>query len=93
MWQNLNGVSLTKTVRLSNKGQIIVPKNIRVSRAWRTGTEFTVQETRDGILLRPASRFPRTDLADVAGCLRFAHKIENGCTDACRHRSKRKTTS
>ena len=31
--------------------------------------EFTVEETGDGILLRPADRFPVTDLKDVAGSL------------------------
>ena len=59
-----------QTTRLSTKGQIILPKGIRVSRAWGPGTEFTVEETGDGILLRPAARFPDTDLEEVAGCLR-----------------------
>jgi AbrB family looped-hinge helix DNA binding protein len=58
------------TTRLSTKGQVILPKSIRVSRAWGPGTEFTVEEAGDGILLRPASRFPATDLQEVAGCLR-----------------------
>ena len=58
------------TTRLSTKGQIILPKNIRSSRAWGPGTEFAVEETGDGILLRPVGRFPQTDLDDVAGCLR-----------------------
>ena len=47
-----------------------VRKNIRASRAWRPGTEFTIEETSDGVLLRPAGRFPGTDLDQVAGCLR-----------------------
>jgi AbrB family looped-hinge helix DNA binding protein len=59
-----------ETTRLSTKGQIILPKNIRVSRAWGPGTEFTVEETGEGILLRPAARFPAADLGEVAGCLR-----------------------
>lgn len=59
-----------ETTRLSTKGQIVVPKNIRSSRAWGPGTEFTVVETEDGILLRPAVRFPATNLHDIAGCLR-----------------------
>ncbi len=58
-----------ETTRLSTKGQIVVPKNIRSSRLWGPGTEFTVEETRDGILLRAAGRFPTTDLEEVAGCL------------------------
>ena len=58
------------TTRLSTKGQIILPKDVRTSRSWGPGTEFTVEETGDGILLRPAGRFPAADLDDVAGCLR-----------------------
>ena len=59
-----------ETTRLSTKGQIVLPKDIRTSRAWGPGTEFTVEETGDGILLRPADRFPATSLDEVAGCLR-----------------------
>jgi AbrB family looped-hinge helix DNA binding protein len=62
------------TTRLSTKGQIILPKNIRDSRAWAPGTEFTVEESGDGILLRPAGQFPEVDLDQVAGCLRSGHK-------------------
>ena len=60
--------------RLSTKGQIILPKTIRTSRAWVPGTEFTVEETGDGVLLRPAGRFPETSLDQVAGCLRPQRK-------------------
>jgi AbrB family looped-hinge helix DNA binding protein len=59
-----------ETTRLSTKGQIVLPKAIRTSRAWGPGTEFTVEATRDGILLRPASRSPETELDQVFGCLR-----------------------
>jgi AbrB family looped-hinge helix DNA binding protein len=63
-----------ETTRLSTKGQIILPKNIRTSRAWGPGTEFTIEERGDGILLRPAGRFPEADLDEVAGCLRSKRK-------------------
>lgn len=58
-----------ETTRLSTKGQVILPKSIRISRAWTPGTEFCVEETSDGVLLRPASRFSKTKIEDVAGCL------------------------
>jgi AbrB family looped-hinge helix DNA binding protein len=63
-----------QTTRLSTKGQIILPKGIRVSRAWGPGTEFTVEETGEGILLRPAVHFADTNLEEVAGCLRSKRK-------------------
>lgn len=58
-----------QTTRLSTKGQIILPKSIRASRSWGPGTEFTIEEISDGILLRPAARFPPAELKDVAGSL------------------------
>ncbi|MGA3028163.1 MAG: AbrB/MazE/SpoVT family DNA-binding domain-containing protein [Bryobacteraceae bacterium] len=65
-----------ETTRLSTRGQIVLPRNIRVSRAWGPGTEFTVEETGDGILLRPSARFPEADLEEVAGCLRSRRKAK-----------------
>lgn len=59
-----------ETTRLSTKGQVVLPKSIRESRRWAAGTEFTVEETPEGILLRPARRLPRTTLDQVVGCLR-----------------------
>ena len=60
--------------RLSTKGQIVLPKAICVSHAWGPGSEFTVEETADGVLLRPAPSIPATDLSEVAGCLRSGRK-------------------
>jgi AbrB family looped-hinge helix DNA binding protein len=59
-----------ETTRLSTKGQIILPKGMRDSRAWGPGMEFTVEEAGDGVLLRPTARFAATALNEVAGCLR-----------------------
>ncbi len=63
-----------ETTRLSTKGQIVLPKNLRLSRDWPPGTEFTVEESGDGVLLRPTPRLPATDLTAVAGCLRAKRK-------------------
>jgi AbrB family looped-hinge helix DNA binding protein len=62
--------------RLSTKGQVILPKRIRASHAWAPGTEFTVEETDGGILLRPAARFKNTELHEVAGCLGTKRKAQ-----------------
>jgi AbrB family looped-hinge helix DNA binding protein len=68
--------------RLSSKGQIILPKSIRDSQAWKPGTEFTVEPTDSGVLLRPVAKFPRTEIDEVAGCLRSKHK--SGSSDQIR---------
>jgi AbrB family looped-hinge helix DNA binding protein len=65
------------TTRLSTKGQLILPKEIRTSRAWGPGTEFTIEETKDGILLRPSGRFPATRLDEVVGCLRSKERAKS----------------
>jgi AbrB family looped-hinge helix DNA binding protein len=56
---------------VSTKGQVILPKAIRDHRKWRAGTKLTVEETRDGVLLRAVPVFPRTELKDVAGMLAY----------------------
>jgi AbrB family looped-hinge helix DNA binding protein len=65
-----------ETTRLSTKGQIVLPMAVRVSRSWGPGTEFIVEPTDDGILLRPARRFPASDLDEVAGCLRYGGRAK-----------------
>lgn len=60
-----------KTIRLSSKGQIIIPKSIRQTYRWTVGQEFTVEDIGDGVLLRPKAPFPRTTVADAAGCLKY----------------------
>ncbi len=63
-----------ETTRLSTKGQIILPKAIRESHSWGPGTEFTVEETDRGILLRPVKPFPRTTIDEVVGFLKWNGK-------------------
>ncbi|MCG3197276.1 MAG: hypothetical protein GHCLOJNM_01761 [bacterium] len=57
-----------ETTRLSSKGQIIIPKAIRVSHGWGPGVEFLVEEHSGGVLLRPTQPFPATTLREVIGC-------------------------
>jgi AbrB family looped-hinge helix DNA binding protein len=63
-----------ETTRLSTKGQVILPKSVRDSRAWLPGTRFAVEETPEGVLLRPLRRFRETRLEDVIGCLKYTGK-------------------
>ncbi len=63
-----------ETTKLSTKGQVILPKSIRDAKKWTPGMEFEVEETREGVLLRPKSRFPRTRIEDVAGMLKYTGK-------------------
>jgi AbrB family looped-hinge helix DNA binding protein len=58
------------TTVVSTKGQVILPKAIRQRRGWHAGTRLVVEDTADGVLLRPAPLFPVTKREDVFGPLR-----------------------
>jgi AbrB family looped-hinge helix DNA binding protein len=57
-----------ETTRLSSKGQVVIPKAIRAAHGWDSGAEFVVEETGEGILLKPVRLFPPTSVCDVLGC-------------------------
>ncbi|MBX3500436.1 MAG: AbrB/MazE/SpoVT family DNA-binding domain-containing protein [Alphaproteobacteria bacterium] len=57
--------------RLSAKGQIVVPSDIRRANRWSPGTEFDV-EARDGVLvLTPVMSARPTTMDEVFGCLKY----------------------
>lgn len=57
------------TTIVSTKGQVILPKAIRAGRHWEAGTRLVVEETADGVLLRQAPHFARTEPGKVFGSL------------------------
>lgn len=57
------------TTIVSTKGQVILPKAIRQARRWDAGTRLVVEDTRDGVLLKPAPSFPKTRGKDVFASL------------------------
>ena len=54
--------------RLSSKGQLILPTELRARRGWRASTELDVEEVPEGVLLRLAGRPRETALEDLVGC-------------------------
>jgi AbrB family looped-hinge helix DNA binding protein len=60
------------TTRLSTKGQVILPAALRQRKGWSAGTVLVVEDTREGVLLRPVPAFERTRPEDVFGCLPYA---------------------
>ena len=64
------GVVQQITTVISTKGQVILPKSIRDLRHWAAGTQLIVEDTPDGVLLKPVPVFPATDLSAVFGSLR-----------------------
>jgi len=62
------------TTTISTKGQVILPKAIRDAKSWSAGKRLIVEETQDGVLLRPASPFAQTKPEEVFGCLKARGK-------------------
>jgi AbrB family looped-hinge helix DNA binding protein len=65
------------TTKLSSKGQVVLPRSIRNARKLRPGTEFLVEDTAEGILLRPLKPFRSTDIDTVFGSLRYTGRVKS----------------
>ncbi len=59
------------TTKLSSKGQIVLPSATRAAHGWETGTEFAIEETPEGVLLRPLKPFAQTRVDEVFGMARY----------------------
>lgn len=65
------------TTTVSTKGQVILPKAVRQRRRWDTGTRLTVEETEEGVLLKPAPLFAPTEIGSVFGSLAYSGKAKS----------------
>ena len=65
------------TVKLSSKGQVIIPKPLKTAYHWETGQELVVVDTGDGILLKPKTPFVETNINQVAAILKFKGKAKS----------------
>lgn len=59
------------TIRLSTKGQLIIPREIRQRHGWDTGTELVVEDLGHSVAIRSVSAVKPTKLKDVLGCLKY----------------------
>lgn len=59
------------TTVVSTKGQVILPKAVRTQRRWEAGTRLIVEDTDEGVLLKPAPLFVATEVESVFGSLAF----------------------
>jgi AbrB family looped-hinge helix DNA binding protein len=62
----------TAKTRVSSKGQVIIPKQVRERHGWRAGVELEVEDRGDAVILRAARLFPRTTIDEVRGCLKYS---------------------
>ena len=59
------------TTIVSTKGQVILPKAVREQRNWPAGTRLLVENTAEGVLLKPLELFPRTSVDTAFGMLSY----------------------
>ena len=82
-----------ETVKLSSKGQIVIPKEIRDAKHWRTGTRLVITEVSEGLKLVSAPLVPRTRAEDGLGMLagkRSKPMTERAAGKAVRSRARRR---
>src|SRR5437879_11748402 len=89
-WQHnaysMEGGRMTKTVRISSKGQVVLPKSLRDSQKWESGTELAVEAVDGGVFLKTLSPFRVTTIERAFVCVNYSgqHKTVAamaGCGD------------
>ena len=87
-------VSERLTTTVSTKGQVILPKTIRQSLGWEAGMRLVVENTPEGVLLRPEPVFAETRPEDVFGRLagkgapKSLEEMEAGVMEEARRRHR-----
>lgn len=73
-----------QTVKLSTKGQFVIPNEIRKSHHLAVGMEFAISFVGDEIRLTPLPMFPVSTVAEAAGMLakRGSKKPDDNITRA-----------
>ncbi|MDB4979298.1 MAG: transcriptional regulator, AbrB family [Myxococcales bacterium] len=69
--KRLTATATTATTVLSQKGQVVIPKQLRDQRGWEPGLRLLVESTEQGLRLRPVDA-SRTDVAgDLLGIVGY----------------------
>jgi hypothetical protein len=55
------------TIRLDKQGRLGLPAELIGSHHWRAGTEFSIEDRPEGLLLRPLRAHPKTAKARADG--------------------------
>ncbi|MDQ3036634.1 MAG: AbrB/MazE/SpoVT family DNA-binding domain-containing protein [Myxococcota bacterium] len=81
--------------KMSSKGQLVVPRELRERRGWREGTVLELEETPRGVLLRVAEPGRTLDVADLVGSAGYSGprrtlaEMERAIDDEGRRRGSR----
>lgn len=76
--------------KVSDNGEVALPEAVLERQHWDPGTRLIVEETADGVLLKPAPAFAPTPQGSAFGMLRYSGKpktieeMEQGILDEAR---------
>ncbi len=59
------------TIKLSTKGQIVIPKEIREQLSWQAGTELYLVSSSAGVMLKATPKKSGRKLEDLMGMLKY----------------------
>jgi len=82
----------SQATRLSTKGQLIIPKDVRERHGWTAGVELLVEDRGDSVILRRAVDLPETTVDDLVGCTGYKgptlslEEMEDGIARGARER-------
>jgi AbrB family looped-hinge helix DNA binding protein len=60
---------------LSSKGQIVIPRQIRLNHGWKPGISFSIVEEGDAIVLKPTLARKTTTIEEVVGCAGYTGPV------------------
>ena len=60
---------------VSSKGQVVLPKAVRMSLNWTGGPKLSIEQGDDFVVLRRKRAFPPTTLDDVSGMFKSDRPI------------------
>lgn len=62
---------MAATVRVSSKGQIVIPKEVREAFHWQIGSELTLVATNDGVMLHSKTAQTKHPASSLRGFLKY----------------------
>lgn len=70
-----------ETTKVSTRGQVVIPKDLRESYDWKVGQKLDVIDTGEGVLLKARPASETASWNDVVGCLGHLARNKPPVTD------------
>jgi AbrB family looped-hinge helix DNA binding protein len=60
------------STRLSSKGQLVIPQEIRRRHGWTAGTKLEIDDHDDAVVIRKSPDLPVTGVDDLVRCVDYS---------------------